>query len=282
MTIGKQITSGFGVAVAITIGLGLFSYSRLSAIDRTVAKVMDDSVPSCQAIKQLDTDTQEQRGFIMLRASATDPQQTAQLDKSLDESQATVDKDIAAYEPLQDPGEDTDNFTALKGLIAKWSAVKDQMLALAHAGKGKEAASLYMTAGWPAFEEFGSQLDKMADWNQKQADETTAVAKSAISAGQRGVEVGLVTSVSCVAILATIIILSTKRSLMTVANSLSTGAEQVASASSQVSSASQSLAQGASESAASLEETSSSLEEISSMTKKNADTAHQARRRWSK
>jgi methyl-accepting chemotaxis protein len=58
--------------------------------------------------------------------------------------------------------------------------------------------------------------------------------------------------------------------------SLSHGAQQVASASGQISASSQSLAKGASESAASLEETSSSLEEISSMTKKNADTAHQA------
>ena len=66
------------------------------------------------------------------------------------------------------------------------------------------------------------------------------------------------------------------RTLKRTSEQLAVGAEHVSSSSLQVSSASQSLAQGASESAASLEETSSSLEEISSMTKKNADTAHQA------
>jgi methyl-accepting chemotaxis protein len=276
MTIGKQITSGFGVAVAITIGLGLFSYSRLNTIDHAVAKVMDDSVPSCAVLKEIDSSTQEERGFILLRAVAVEPQQIAQLEKSLGESQANVEKDMAAYEPLQDPGEDTENFTALKGLFAKWNTVKDQMLALAREGKGKEAGALYMTSGWSEFEEFGSELDKMNTFNQKAADESTVLAKDTISSSQHGVEIGIGVSVICVATLATIIILSTKRSLMKLANALSTGAEQVASASSQVSSASQSLAQGASESAASLEETSSSLEEISSMTRKNADTAHQA------
>lgn len=66
------------------------------------------------------------------------------------------------------------------------------------------------------------------------------------------------------------------RPVIRIIDLLVAGAEQTSSAATQVSSSSQSLAQGASEQAASLEETSSSLEEMSSMTKKNADSAHQA------
>lgn len=62
-----------------------------------------------------------------------------------------------------------------------------------------------------------------------------------------------------------------------VSNGLGEGAQQVAAASSQVSSASQTLAEGTSEQAASIEETSSSLEEMSSMTKRNAESAGEAR-----
>lgn len=54
---------------------------------------------------------------------------------------------------------------------------------------------------------------------------------------------------------------------------LSSGAVQIASAASQVSTSGQSLAQGSSEQAASLEETSSSAEEINSMARKNTDNA---------
>jgi len=65
--------------------------------------------------------------------------------------------------------------------------------------------------------------------------------------------------------------------LREVATLIGEGAEQVAAASSQVSAASQTLAEGASEQAASLEETSASLEEIASMTKRNADNANKAK-----
>jgi methyl-accepting chemotaxis protein len=276
MTIGKQITSGFGIALAITIGLGLFSYTRLDKINSAVNKVTDDSVPSVFALKVIDSVTQEERGIIMLRAAATDPQEIAQLDKTIEKLDAAADKDVANYELLQDPGQDSENFTNLKSLYSKWGSIRDQIVLLARDGKAKEAVALYMSTGWPVFEEFGTELDKMVDFNKSSADESTAIAKSAISSGQHGVEIGLASAIVLVATCALFIIMNTKRSLTKLADSLSIGSEQVSSASSQVSSASQSLAQGASESAASLEETSSSLEEISSMTKKNADTAHQA------
>jgi hypothetical protein len=55
------------------------------------------------------------------------------------------------------------------------------------------------------------------------------------------------------------------------------GAGEILNASEQLSSTSQALANGSSEQAASLEETSASLEEITSMTKRNAESAQQAK-----
>ncbi|MBI2510774.1 MAG: chemotaxis protein [Opitutae bacterium] len=65
--------------------------------------------------------------------------------------------------------------------------------------------------------------------------------------------------------------------LTTITRTVGDGAEQIATASGQVSSSSQSLAEGASEQAASLEETSASIEEMASMTKRNSDSAGQAK-----
>ena len=67
------------------------------------------------------------------------------------------------------------------------------------------------------------------------------------------------------------------RPVKTMARLLSTTSDQAVSASRQVSAASQSLAEGASQQAAALQETSSSLEEMSSMTKRNAESANQAK-----
>lgn len=77
--------------------------------------------------------------------------------------------------------------------------------------------------------------------------------------------------------IALVIIRTTSRTLMAVAESLSETSTQVTAAASQVAAASQTLAEGATEQAASLEETSASLEELSSMTRRNAEGAQQAK-----
>jgi methyl-accepting chemotaxis protein len=70
---------------------------------------------------------------------------------------------------------------------------------------------------------------------------------------------------------------STSKVLTTVAEAMGDSSAQVTAAATQVASASQALASGASEQAASLEETSASLEEMASMTKRNAESAQQAK-----
>ena len=65
--------------------------------------------------------------------------------------------------------------------------------------------------------------------------------------------------------------------LVRVITDLRSGSDQITAAAAQVSGASQSLADGASAQAASLEESSASLEELASMTKRNADSAQQAK-----
>jgi methyl-accepting chemotaxis protein len=276
MTIGKKITFGFAAAVAITTLLGIFSFTRLTTIARGVKGVTDDSLPSDEAIHVLNADTQEQRGDVFIRFSETDPAQQVATDKAIADIGVRIDKDFETYLGVVNEGEDTQNFNQLKAEWAEWSVCRDQMLALVRKGDSKAAADLFTRTGSGLFGVFGATVDKMCDWNHRDALQNAETANEAVDSGKSGIIVGLSASLVVAVTIATLIILGIKRSLARVANRLSAGSEQVASSASQVSSASQSLAQGASEQAASLEETNSSLEEINSMTKKNADTAQQA------
>ncbi|MFH1497424.1 MAG: methyl-accepting chemotaxis protein, partial [Verrucomicrobiota bacterium] len=73
------------------------------------------------------------------------------------------------------------------------------------------------------------------------------------------------------------IVRGTNRVLRQVSGNLNSAAAQISAAAGQVSASSQTLADGSSQQAASLEETSASLEEISSMTRRNAESAENAR-----
>ena len=88
---------------------------------------------------------------------------------------------------------------------------------------------------------------------------------------------GLSTAVVVGVVLVGWIVSGTSRVLRQVTNNLNGAAAQISSAAGQVSASSQTLADGSSQQAASLEETSASLEEIASMTRRNAESADNAR-----
>ncbi len=276
MTIGKKITLGFIASVAITAILGIFAYSRLITINRNVGSLIGDALPSIQNLIALDDATQEERADIFTRATMLSPADQSVEDKKIaDAEQHTMDE-FTGYDSNVDPGVDTQNYNEAKEDWAKWMPVRDQIYAYIRDNNPKAAIDLYTSKGSDLFEAFGLVIDRMVAWNRANGDDEANSATESIASAERGVVLCLGLAVAVAALIATLIILGTKRSLTRLAGVLSAGSGEVATASAQLSTASQSLAQGASEQAASLEETSSSLEEISSMAKKNADTAHQA------
>ena len=151
-----------------------------------------------------------------------------------------------------------------------------------------EAAMKQIMADYLALGALGQTRAQIGDRLTVLADETamtgmqrtvTAAEEANVNLGSASVQVGfgLATALVIGVLVAYFIIRDSTKILMRVATSLRDASEQVSSAATQVSASSQSLAGGASEQAASLEETSSSLEEINSMTKRNAESARNAK-----
>ncbi len=98
-----------------------------------------------------------------------------------------------------------------------------------------------------------------------------------LSASSLKIVIGVGIALLVAGAVAFLIIRGTTKVRTTGADSLSETSLQVTAAAGQVAAASQTLAEGSTQQAASLEETSASLEEMSSMTKRNADSAQQAK-----
>jgi methyl-accepting chemotaxis protein len=156
------------------------------------------------------------------------------------------------------------------------------------AGESYRGAMERFLGNWLAREELGKKRNAAAtevlaaaeDTAKNGMKNTSGAATDAATALTSASNVLIVGCVVCVILglsLGIIITRSITKPIKSVADALSAGAEQTAAAARQVSSSSQSLAEGSSEQAASLEETSASLEEISGMTKRNAESATQAK-----
>ncbi len=120
-------------------------------------------------------------------------------------------------------------------------------------------------------------VEEIATVGMQRSVSSSEALSSQLGSASVVVTIGLAIALVVGLVLALLITRSIGGLVSRIAGSLGEGSEQVTSAATQVSASSQSLAEGASEQAASLEETSASLEEMSSMTKRNAESASQAK-----
>ncbi|MFT3782150.1 MAG: methyl-accepting chemotaxis protein [Nibricoccus sp.] len=169
-----------------------------------------------------------------------------------------------------------------------YEIVETELLPALAAGNQTKAKELARTTLLKEYNLQRAEVDKVvagasekdaADARQLQAlvEESERAASAEIRSAVVVVASAIVLIFLCNGFLGGYISRGITRSLKLIATHLGDGAGQVTAAAGQVAAASQSLAEGSSEQAASLEETGSSLEEMASMTKRNADSARQAK-----
>ncbi len=140
----------------------------------------------------------------------------------------------------------------------------------------RKANEIYATATTPALQKVQTLLHQIRKQAKKETM-TDEVMVEAARATRYKVSFTALVALLVGGVLAFLLTRGINNLLGKVAERMAGGATHVASTSGQVLAHGHSLAEGASEQAAALEETSASLEEISSMTRKNAESATQAR-----
>ena len=276
MTIGKRITAGFAITVLITGALGAFTYSKLSSIRVSADEVTTDSFPGTKIALEISAASRQNVANLLQQIVTNNPDTLKEIDVRIDEYTKIISSKADEYKATIFDAEDRGNFEEYTKARANWTGVRNRIRDLARAGKSDEAANLYEKEGLNAVAGIDRTIKAIVDYNVRGAAESTATLDNAVHGAMMGVLIGVVGAVLASIAIGFVIIRGVSAALGRMADSLGDGSNQVAAAASQVSSSSQMLAQGASEQAASLEETSSALEEMSSMTKKNAESAHQA------
>ncbi|MDR3460631.1 MAG: methyl-accepting chemotaxis protein [Verrucomicrobiae bacterium] len=278
-TIGKRITVGFALVLAIMCVLGIATYSRLKIVQNEVTTITSDNIPSLAQLSEAQTANTESRLLTYKHIGSPDGADMDKLEAKINSNADMIGKNLAAFEKMASPQAKALLEQALS-CREKYKTVRGEILALSRAATNAEiSARVYQKARAeldPVALNFADALTKCQEQENKESQESSASVFSAVNKANLGLLVGLSAALILGAGLAFIIIRSTTRVLRTVSASLNDGSNQVASAAGQVSSASQSLAEGSGEQAASIEESSASLEELSSMTKRNSENAQKA------
>lgn len=275
-TIGKRITFGFGVLIALTIGVGIFTWLQLSRINQNAAVIENDALPGLNISGTILQQAMQYRVIGLKHMVSDDDAEMASLDQAADAKALEILATLETYAATITEEADRANFEKVEPALNAYRSHAKEIRRLSSERLLTEARVLATGAGADAWEEFEQSVIALRHWN---VEAGSGAVTQIVNLAHSTLTITTLLSIAAVGLgiaFAVVIIRGIGKVLRQLAAALIDGAGQVSSAAGQVSEASQSLASGAGEQAASLEETSSSLEEMASMTRRNAENAQQA------
>lgn len=277
-TIGKRIVAGGALLISLLLLVSAVATFALTKITHEAdARLRNDAIPGLNNMAEIGSLSMRGHIYTLMAGQSADPAKRDLYITQLRETVRSVDAAKTAYEASITQEEDRTNFQQFVLKRSAYGQQREAYFELIKAGKADAAEKLLFATVEPAFQAYRDQVVMLLKWNEAAAGHAT---DAIIATSSHARITTLVTSlVSLVIAILTgwIIIRGVNRILKEVTVQVDEASTQIASAAGQVAQGSQSLADGSSEQAASLEETSSSLEELSSMTKRNADSATNAK-----
>ncbi len=298
-TIGKKLMTGFGVILALTLGLSWYALHAIGALggalEANTARTMDlvgtvrlglrEMVEHAKFsqltyvvnhIQRLEGVKASTEGLACSMCHTMDGFENN--GREFQAMAARVHEQVAELRPAIRDANARKSLQTIEDAVTAWGPLYDEFLGQIRGNNYEEAHGIVRDKMYPVLEEVDKAAKALSDG---QRDSMVAAGKEASLTVARSrwiafVLVGLSLTVSAVV---PVLVFGISRLLREVSTDLKASAEQVSSAAAQVSSSAQSLAQGTSEQAASLEETSASAVEITSTTRKNADNSRSAAHR---
>ena len=273
MAIGKKISCGFVVMLAMIVLLSLNSFIGTNKTERNAKEVIAGGRLTSE-LMQREIDHLNWAGKVtgaVLHGSSelaveVDPHKCGFGKWYYGEGRAHAEQLLPSLRPLLTEIEESH-----KQLHASAVAIKANLAR----GETREALAVYTAQTIPALQSVQALLIKIRESGQDQilsdAELLAAAAKTRLFAG-----VLAIASFGFGLVLAFFIVRAITSPLKQVSQSLNEGARQVAAAAGEVSSASQALAEGASRQAAAEEQTSAAIEQVQSMVTQDADNVRQA------
>jgi len=276
-TIGRRLHAGFGALLLLTVlagGVAIWGSSRIKADVETVTQRSAD----LQQALTIQTALFKIEGGekSILWAGLDNDRRLYDASKSdVSNQYELVHKQIEDLAASLTNEADQTAAQTLRQSLSQWQTAHAQVVGLSDNGGFAGAQQLITTTVNPILktaEGAAQNIVRRLDQAMLEAN-----ARSNTSYWEsRLLTAAVVVLALIIGILVVWLVRTINSSLRVVSRELGEGAQLVVDASSQMAVSSQSMAQGAAEQAASLEENSAAMEEMATMTRKNAESSHQA------
>ncbi|MCU6500628.1 methyl-accepting chemotaxis protein [Rugamonas sp. A1-17] len=176
LRIGKKLIVSFGVVIALTCALGLFTLSQLARVNQASTDIATNWMPAVRYLGQMQTSLSRFRiseaTHILL---AEDAEMTA-TDKSMVTRLEILRKQQASYAALVSEPEEKRIYGELQKSLDDYLATSGKLTALSREGKKDDARVLFRGGSNKLFRQVNEQLDALVKIND---DGSAAADKSA-------------------------------------------------------------------------------------------------------
>ena len=277
LTIAQRLSVGFTALVVVILTIAALSFWRFARVTDHAVYLAERRLPAATAVADLEADVLNIQLDTLRHLLAPTPEEKARWRTSIGARLAGIEAGLKQLESHMTESDERAGFTRLVAARNLYVAARNDVLAVSDTGKIDAAREANAKTLRPAFIAYNETIRDLYLLNKKAAlVATTTLSAEALSGRQKSLYLGLAGVLVALGA-AFFIVRSINRVLRAATDTLIAGSTEIVAAAGQVSGASQGLAAGASQQAASLEETGASIEELTSMTKRNADSAGQAR-----
>jgi len=277
LTIAQRLSVGFTALIVVILTIAALSSWRFARITDQAVYLAERRLPAATAVADLNADVLHAQLDTLRHLLAPTPDEKSRWRTSIGARLAEIEACLKQLESLMTESDERAGFTRLVAARNLYVAARNDVLTVSDTGQIDAARAANVKTLRPAFIAYNETIRDLDLLNKKAALVATAtLSAEALSGRQKSLYLGLAGVLVALGA-AFFIIRSINRVLRAATDTLIAGSTEIVAAAGQVSGASQGLAAGASQQAASLEETGASIEELTSMTKRNADSAGQAR-----
>jgi methyl-accepting chemotaxis protein len=276
-TISKRLAAGFTALTLVIAGLAFEFIRHLSQLDARVQGITADTMPGISASYRLLNTALNYRVLTVKSLSATEAAELEKIGRDCDQLAAAMIVQLKDYRKYLTNDAERTEFEQVEPDLNAYCAIAKEVRRLASEQKIAEGIALMHAKGDPAFKALETAVLDLVTANDQDTAAASAGINRSMIAGRNTALIFSAGAIVLAVVFAVLIARSVNRAVRQISRTIDEASNQVATASSQISQASQVLAGSASEQASSLEEASASLEEMSSMTRRNADSAQQAK-----
>jgi len=313
LRIATKLVFSFMLVLALTAFIGIFSIFRLEAVNDTANEMAQEWMPSIRLASEVNTNTADFRRYELAHVLASSPADMQDYERSLAETRALLDANVAQYVPLIANDEERRHFDAFSSAWKAFMGYHDRLMALSQEGRTEDARAL-LAQSRPLYDEASEALLEIVKFNVAGGKDASARGDKMYADARAGIITALIAALVLGGGLALLIARMISKPLVLAADvarrmaegdltaritetskdesgqllgamrlmieklsqiigEVRASSENLSSASEQVSATAQTLSQGASEQAASVEETSASVEQMSASIAQNTENA---------